>query len=79
MKKSALPCGHKRCGTCAFWKKANNKFKGIPAGQCSKGFYSIMLPLDRIQPYYLEKAVTLDDGNIACGKFRLNKNLRKTL
>ena len=58
-----------RCGTCTFWTKANNEFNGIPVGQCSKGYYSIMAPLDRNEVFYFEKPVTLDDGNVACGKY----------
>lgn len=63
-------CDSARCGIYAFWTKANNEFKGIPVGQCYKSYYSIMLPLDRNQPYYLEEPVALDDGNIACGEYQ---------
>lgn len=58
------------CGNCVYWTKANNEFRGIPIGQCSKGFYCIFSPLDRSEPFYLERPVTLDDGNIACGEYK---------
>jgi hypothetical protein len=70
MSKNQIIPSKERCGTCTFWTKANNEFNGIPVGQCSKGYYSIMSPLDRNEPYYLEKLVALDDGNVACGKYQ---------
>ena len=68
-----MPENVERCEICEFWKKANNEYMGKTVGQCSKGYYSILLPLDRSQPYYLERLVVLADGGIACGKFRINK------
>ena len=57
------------CGNCENWTKGNNEYHGHPVGICSKGFYGILKPMDRIEPYYLEVPVTLDNGNIACGKW----------
>ena len=63
----------KHCGNCRFWKKADNEFKGTPVGQCSKGYYNMMLPLDRNEPYYLERLVTLDDGDVSCGEHKIKR------
>ena len=59
----------KSCGNCKYWKKEKNEHCGKSVGQCSKGFYCIIIPPNRNEPYYLEKAVTIDDGNIACGQW----------